>query len=92
MHLVTATSLRIVTFVKKLAGNHLNITCSRPLPNYCNGTPAPIVNVGDKTFALSQHALRPNISRTLDVATHIYNYGLTVCLMTILVHVRHLLL
>jgi len=55
---VTATFLRILTFVKKLEGNHLNIPGSRPLPND-NGTSMPFVIVGDEAFALSQHVLRP---------------------------------
>ena len=57
VHLVTATSLRILTFVKKLEGNHLNISGPRPLPNADNGTPMPFVIVGDEAFALSQHVL-----------------------------------
>jgi hypothetical protein len=72
VHLVTATSLRILTFVKKLEGNHLNIPGPRPLPSEDNGTPMPFVIVGDEAFALSQHVLRPYPSRNLDVARRIY--------------------
>ena len=59
-----------INFVKKkIEGNHLNIPGSRPLPNDDNGT---IVIVGDKSFALSQHALRTHLNRSLDVARRIY--------------------
>jgi hypothetical protein len=68
VHLVTAASLRILTSVKKLEGNHLNIPGPRPLSNEDNGTPRPFVIVGDEAFALSQHVLRPYPSRNLDVA------------------------
>ena len=64
-------------FCKELEGNHLSIPGSRPLPNDDNGTPAPFVIVLDKSFALSQQALRPYISRSLDVARRMYNYILT---------------
>ena len=37
----------------------------------------PFVIVGDEAFALSQHVLRPYLSRNLDVARRIYNYRLT---------------
>jgi hypothetical protein len=56
---MTAISLRILTFVKKLEGNHLNIPGPRPLPDEDNGTLMPRVVVGDEAFALSQHVLRP---------------------------------
>jgi hypothetical protein len=59
VHLVTATSLGIKTFVKKLEGNNLNIPGPRPLPNEDNGTPMPFVLVGKEAFALSQHVSRP---------------------------------
>ena len=76
MHLMTATSLRMLTFVeKKIEGNHLNIPGPSPLPNEDNGTPMPFFIVGDEAFTLS-HVLRPNPSRNLDVARRIYNYRL----------------
>ena len=77
MHLVTATSLRILTFVKKFEGNHLNIPGPRPLPNEDNGIPMLFVIVGDEVFSLPQHVLRRYPSRNLDVARRIYNYRLT---------------
>jgi hypothetical protein len=42
-------------FCKILEGNHLNIPGPRPLSNEDNGTPMPLVIVGDEAFALSQH-------------------------------------
>ena len=51
------------------------------MPNDDIGTRAPFVIVGDKSFALSKHALRTHLNRSLDVATHthtyIYSYRLT---------------
>jgi hypothetical protein len=77
VHLMTLTSLRIVTFVKKLEGNHVNIPGPRPLPNKDNGTPMPFVIVEDEAFTLSQHVLRPYPSTNLAVARRMCNYRLT---------------
>ncbi|GFG31125.1 hypothetical protein Cfor_04617 [Coptotermes formosanus] len=64
-------------FCKKLEGTHLSIPGSRSLPNDDNGTPMPFVIVGDETFALSEHVLRPYPSRNLAIPKRIYNYRIT---------------
>jgi hypothetical protein len=63
--LVTAASLRIRRFGKKVEGNRLNIPGSRSLPNDDKGTPMPFVIVGDEAFALSEHILRPYLAEIL---------------------------
>jgi hypothetical protein len=78
MHLVTATFIKILTFVKKkLEGYHLNIPRPRPLPNEHNGTHMLFVIVGDETIVLSQQVLRLYFTRNLDIARSTYNYRLT---------------
>jgi hypothetical protein len=77
VQLVTATFLRILTFVKIIYGNHLHIPGSRPLPNDDFCTSVPFVNAGDEASALSQRVLRTYSSRNLDISRRIYNYRLT---------------
>jgi len=62
---------------RRLESNQLGIPGSRPLPNYENGKCMPFVIMGDESFALSEHALRPYPNRNLKAQQRIYNYRLT---------------
>ena len=64
------------TFGKLLASNKLNIPDPRVLPSNAELS-MPFVLVGDETFALSEHVLRPYPNKKLTCLKRIYNYRLS---------------
>ena len=65
------------TFGKLLESNKRNIPDPRVLPSDAEGLSMPSVLVGEETFALSEHVLRPYPNKMLTFLKRIYNYRLS---------------
>jgi hypothetical protein len=64
------------TFEKLLESNKWNIPDSRVVPTDA-GLFMPFVFVGDESFALSEHVLRPYPKKTFKFLTRVYNYRMS---------------